>query len=77
MRVVICEELLTQMLTQGYNVQNVECTHGLPQDAVFIASTFDDEKMLCSLIYYHPDFSKVPGGGSIPVVDIEFAKRYA
>lgn len=74
-KVNITFDLLFEWLTQGNEIKGViETTKGLPEDAVFIASQFDDRCMQASLIFEHESFSPVPVGSEIPYFDILFTQ---
>ena len=74
-KVAITFDLLFEWLTQGNEITGIlKTTQGLPPDAVFIASWFDDRKMQAYLMFEHDSFSIVPYGGEIPYFDIVFTR---
>ena len=64
------------MMTQDHKIENIECTKGIPADVVFIGSSYDNQRMIVSLVFSHPTFESVGLGKLIPDFDIEFTKHY-
>jgi hypothetical protein len=74
-KVAITFELLFEWLTQDNEVTGpLKTTKGLPPNAVFVASFFDDRKMEAFLMFEHDSFPIVQYGGEIPYFNIEFTR---
>lgn len=73
MRVRMSIEFMQQFMTQGTELECVRVTKGIPADAVFIASMFDQSRMEASLVFSHESFPLVAAGEEIP----EFTPEYA
>lgn len=73
-RVAIYNEFLLEWLTQGHEITLVKTTRGLPPDATFISSQFDDRTLTAFLIFEHESFAPVLVGSEIPYFDIQFTR---
>ncbi len=70
-RVAISVDLLKDLITVNHEVRgNLKCVKGIPEDAVFIGSSFDDDRQIAYLIFYHQSFDLMPTGSSIPIIHI-------
>jgi hypothetical protein len=73
-QVAITSELLFEMFTQGFEIELVRTTKGLPKDASFVSSYFDEKTMTALLTFEHDSFSLVSPGMVIPILSVEFTK---
>ena len=54
-------EILLEMITEGWTTGDyvITCTKGLPKDAQFVRSWYDEMRGQALLVFYHPDFPEV------------------
>ena len=72
-------ELLQEMMTEGWKVDGLECTRGLPEGAEFMyferrgGARYGD----LGMVFQHDSFDDVEPGGFIPELWPEFMRYYA
>jgi hypothetical protein len=66
----IDQELLITMMKEGFEGK-IKTIKGLPEDAVFFASRFDDRTQTSYFVFYHPSFPIVKIGNAIPTISWE------
>ena len=77
-RVLIVFPLLLEWLTQDNKIKGIlETTQGLPSDALFISSYYDEKKMQAVLIFEHESFAPISYGEEIPYLEILFTQYQA
>jgi hypothetical protein len=74
--VAVSFEFLIEMMTAGWKLLGaVQTVKGLPKDAQFITSRFDEKTMSGYLLFSHESFKPVEPGHEIPIISIHM-KRY-
>lgn len=74
-KVAIHFDLLFQWLTQDNEIRGLlKTTKGLPKDAKYVGSMFDQRTMEAWLIFAHDSFPLIVEGGEIPYYAIEFTQ---
>lgn len=72
-------DLLFEMMKQGYKIGHdgtwIECTKGLPENAVCVGSFTDESSHTATLLFQHESFEPVPLGHPFPERVIEFTRR--
>jgi hypothetical protein len=77
-RVAISFELLLDMMTEGYEVLGgVRVVKGVPKDAQFVFSQFDEDKLTAYLVFTHPDFAPIQPGQTIPDLPVNHWRYYS
>jgi hypothetical protein len=75
--VAVAFEFLLEMMAEGFTILGAnKTTKGLPKDAVFISSRFDEKTMAAYLLFEHESFEPVLIGSEIPIIDIHMTKYY-
>lgn len=70
-RVALSMDLVRELITINYEIHgSFKCIKGIPEDAVFVCSTFHDADQISYLVFHHHSFDPVPIGGDIPIVTI-------
>lgn len=70
-KVELTGELIKDLITEGNIITgSLKCIRGIPEDAVFICSSFHDSNQVACLIFYHKSFAPVEVGSDIPTVKI-------
>ena len=76
-RVAISHDLLFDLMTEGHvNIRPWKVAEGIPSDAVFISSHFDERNMQAYLTFTHPSFHEVPVGSVIPFINVRVTTFY-
>ena len=74
-RVQISHEMIIHMMTEGWKVEYVTCTKGLPKDATFERGYTDDRGDVF-WIFSHESFEPVRDGEKIPELTPTFQVEY-
>lgn len=69
-KVSISMELIQAFITKSPPVI-LECTAGVPEDAVFISLVGSPRDGQVGAVFYHPSFPIVDFGAAIPAIDID------
>lgn len=74
-KVSISFPFLLDMLTEGFVMNGkIVIDGGLPKDALFVSSHFDENRMEAYLVFSHPSFSLLVEGAEIPILPIGYRK---
>lgn len=73
-QVAIESSFLIEMFTQGFEMELVRVTKGLPKDASFVSSYFNEKTMTAYLTFEHESFPIVFPGMEIEILVIECTK---
>ncbi len=69
--VYISQELVIELLTRGYKTRGkIECTEGVPADAIYVGNSFDPMKNAVIFYFIHPSFKPIELGGLIPMITV-------
>lgn len=69
-RVRVADEILAELMTQGYEVERLKCVEGLPPGALLIGSYPDGAKQSTYLIFAHESFAPVLPGHEAPEIHV-------
>jgi len=78
-RVAVSYTLFLDMITEGWSTRPYEmlrCTVGIPKNAVFVGSLFDEQTMTAYLILTHPSFAEVEEGQTIPTLTVAIQSTF-
>lgn len=74
-KVALSKDWLLDFIIQDNEIVGIVKTiKGIPKDAKFIGSTFDDTNLQACIICEHPDFRELQEGEQIPYFDVVMQK---
>ena len=78
----ISTDLFSEWLKQGWKIPDdrvvaIECIKGLPQDARYIRTYYDETRDQIVMVFEHLSFDHVPEGTEIPTKQIIYKNTYA
>lgn len=69
-RVAMSSQLISDMMRVGWNVKNVSCVKGIPEDAIFAGASLDNSNLEVYMFFTHPSFDIVQEGCVVPIVQV-------
>lgn len=60
---------MIKIITEG-NIKAFICTKGVPKDAVYMFTEFDEHSKNCYLVFSHPSFYELEIDHAIPIGDL-------
>lgn len=65
--VLMTPDLIIELMTAGYKSPGpIECVKGIPKDAEFVGTIFDERRNAVRFLFTHPSFKPIGLGEIIP-----------
>ena len=72
----VSQELIAQMMIEGYCSGGIQCLAGVPEGAIYRRAYMLNDRGDVYFVFYHDSFDSVAEGHSIPLIDVTMQRLY-